>query len=43
MKVRELIEKLNEFLPSLYSGISSGKEILETEYIYENIPETLEK
>lgn len=36
------IEKLNEFLPSLYSGISSGKEILETEYICEN-PDNLEE
>lgn len=30
---KEYIKRLNEFLPSIYSGISSGKEILETEYI----------
>ena len=35
-------QKLNEFLPSLYSGISGGKEILETEYICEN-PDDLEE
>lgn len=30
---KEYIKRLNEFLPSIYSGISSGKEMLETEYI----------
>lgn len=39
---KRYIEKLNEFLPLLYSGISSGKEILETEYISEN-PDNLEE
>ena len=34
IKYRErYIERLNEFLPDIYDGISSGKEILETEYI----------
>lgn len=39
---KRYIEKLNKFLPSLYSGISAGKEILETEYICEN-PDNLEE
>ena len=34
IKYRErYIERLNEFLPDIYGGISSGKEILETKYI----------
>ena len=34
IKYRErYIERLNEFLPIIYDGISAGKEILETEYI----------
>ncbi len=32
---KRYIEKLNQFLPKIYSGISQGKEILATEYIYE--------
>lgn len=30
---KKYIEILNSFLPSIYSGLSSGKEILDTEYI----------
>lgn len=33
-EIREkYIDRLGEFLPNVYSGLSSGKEILETEYI----------
>lgn len=42
---KKYIEKLNEFLPTIYDGISSGKEILDTEYIEsfkgENLKEQL--
>ena len=30
---KKYIDRLGEFLPNVYSGLSSGKEILETEYI----------
>ena len=30
---KKYIDRLDEFLPNVYSGLSSGKEILETEYI----------
>ncbi len=42
---RRYIEKLNQFLPNIYLGISGGKEILETEYLYEkeNLKEILNK
>lgn len=33
---KRYIENLNFYLPNIYSGISAGKEILETEYISEN-------
>ncbi len=40
---KKYIKVINEFLPSLYDGISSGKEILQTEYISscENLEEKL--
>lgn len=30
---KKYIERINEFLPSVYSGLSSGKETLDTEYV----------
>lgn len=42
---KKYIEILNRFLPSIYNGLSSGKEILDTEYICcceaENLEESL--
>ena len=40
---KRYIEKLNYYLPKIYDGISSGKEIIETEYISENEDNLLEK
>lgn len=40
---KRYIEILNEFLPFLYSGLSSGKEVLETEYISNTQIENLEE
>lgn len=42
---KRYIEKLNPFLKNIYSGISGGKEVLETEYIYEkeDLKELLKK
>ncbi len=40
---KKYIEILNNFLPSIYSGLSSGKEILDTEYICSSDEEELEK
>ena len=40
---KRYIEILNEFLPNLYNGLSSGKEILETEYICNSKSEKLEE
>ncbi len=40
---KKYIETLNNFLPSIYSGISSGKEILDTEYICSCYEDELEK
>lgn len=40
---KRYIENLNFYLPNIYSGISAGKEILETEYISENIENLEEK
>ena len=39
---KRYIEKLKEFLPLIYNGISSGKEKLETEYIHQN-PDNLKE
>ncbi|MBO5021172.1 MAG: DNA replication/repair protein RecF [Clostridia bacterium] len=40
---KKYIELLNNFLPTIYSGLSSGKEILDTEYICCCPEEDLEK
>lgn len=40
---KRYLEILNEFLPSLYDGISKGKEILKTNYIYLGEENLLEK
>ncbi|MBR4123030.1 MAG: DNA replication/repair protein RecF [Clostridia bacterium] len=40
---KRYIEKLEEFLPLIYSGISSGKEKLEIKYIHENKDDLKEK
>ena len=42
---KRYIELIGEFLPAVYNGLSSGKEILQTEYINsnENLEEALKK
>ena len=40
---RKYIDRLGEFLPKVYEGLSSGKEILETEYISSKREEDLKE